>query len=811
MDALGDAMLLHPSERDAILHGALADDPTLLAEARGLCAEAEATSFEALTARLGAAVDVAAGPLRPEEVIPEWIGPYRILGVLGEGGMGLVYRAEQVEPIRREVALKVARRGLCAPGALARFEAERQALAVMSHPGIARIFDAGATAEGVPYFAMELVSGAPITEYCDAHRLTLEERLGLYKDVCLAVQHAHHKGVIHRDLKPANVLVELVDGRAQGRVIDFGIAKAVEVAAGDDDPRTMFGAVMGTLEYMSPEQAAGGSERVDTRSDIYSLGVILYEIATGSLPFDSRTLRRAGLLEVQRLIRDTPPQSPARRYGTTEERAAIARDRGTDPRSLERRLSGDLGWIIMRALEKDPTRRYQSAGDFAADLDRLLRHHPVEAGPPSRAYRARRFVRRHRVGVIAASTVVLALIGGIALATSGLLRARRAQQHAEAEAARATLIKDFLTGMLASVRPENAGGREITVLDVVDSTAVRLERDRPFSDDPLVLADVVHAIGETYRALDDAERAIPLFRRAVELKRSAPGDNRENVLISLNKLTESQAQLGDLTGAMTTQTEVVELAADLLGRDDPRYGAWLGNLANMHADVGDLVTSESMMREALAIDRRVQSADGDELSTRINNLATILVDLGRCEEAIPLHEESIALRRRVHGEPSAEVAIALGNYALALNCGGRHADAEAAAAVALPMAAEVFGPSHQRTANIHVRLAEVYLSTGRASDAEPHLREAIGVFDAIDPRYFRTGGARAQLGEALLELGRHEEGADELEAGYEILAETVRADSPRMLRFADVLADHYEKVEDARAARWRLLASSEEP
>ena len=808
MDALGDAMQLAPEERGALLDRRFADDSDLLDEARALCAEAEATSFERLTERLESAVDPTTDSTRiGERALPEWIGPYRILGVLGEGGMGLVYHAEQIEPIHREVALKMAFGGLRGDAARIRFEAERQALAVMSHPGIARIFDAGATEDGVPYFVMELVPGDAITEYCDAHRLSLAKRLRLFEDVCHAVQHAHLKGVIHRDLKPSNVLVGDVDGQPRARVIDFGIAKAAEAAASGGATRTMFGAVMGTLEYMSPEQATGGLERVDTRSDIYSLGVILYELATGSLPFDSSMLRNVGLVEIQHLIRETPPPSPARRYDTSEAREAIARARSMDTRALTRRLSGDLGWIIMRALEKEPARRYQSAGDLAADLDRLARHQPVEAGPPSRSYRARRFVRRHRVGVAAAITVIVTLVGGVAVATAGLVRATRAQLRAEAEAERATLIKDFLTGMLAGARPENAAGRDVRVMDLVDSTAARLERDQLFADEPLVLADVVHAVGETYRALDDAARAIPLFRRAVDLKRSAPGDNRESILISLNKLSESEAQLGDLMAATVTQTEVVELAADLLGTENPRYAAWLGNLANMHADMGDLVSAEAMMRDALQIDRRVRSPDDDQMPTRINNLATILVDLERCQEALPLHEESIALRRRLLGEPSAEVAIALGNYASALSCAGRYGEAEAAATAALRMATDVFGADHQRTATIRLRLGEVLMSTGRAPEAEPLLRQSVAVFAAIDPLYFRTGGARAQLGEVLLMLGREEEGVEELEAGYSILAGTVRADVPRMRRFAGLIADHFEGAGDAsQAAHWRVLA-----
>ena len=800
MDVLGEAMLLPPADRPGFVERACDGDADLAAEARALLAQAEATSFRDVTERLVSAMDRAAGPLREARGgHPAQIGPYRILGVLGEGGMGVVYHAEQTSPIRRQVALKVVRGGLLGVGARARFEAERQALAVMSHPGIARIYDAGAAEDGLPYFAMELVLGEPITEYCDGQELDLDDRLELFMQVCSAVQHAHLSGVIHRDLKPSNILVGRIDGVAQARVIDFGIAKAVADTAEGGPARTAFGSVIGTLEYMSPEQAMGGATAVDMRADVYSLGVVLYELATGALPLDSAALRSAGVVEVQRLIRETPPPTPANAVSTTGERDRIARSRGTDPRSLERRLSGDLGWVIMKALEKDPGRRYQSAGDLAADLQRLRRSEPVEAGPPTRRYRAGRFVRRHRVGVLAASAVLVALLMGIAVATTGLVRARRAQLRAETEAERATLIKDFLTGMLAGARPENALGREVTVMEIVDSTAARIDRDSVFAEEPLVLADVVHAIGETYRALDESERSIALFERAVALKRSAPGDNRANVLISLNKLAEAQTGMGDLFGAIRTQEQVVALSEEILGREDPSYAARLSNLANMYADAGDLVRAERLTREALELDRR--TSGDDRVSVRINNLATILVDLERCEEAVPLHEESLALRRRAHGEPSTEVAIALGNYALALRCSSRYAEAEAAAAAALPMAISLWGPAHQQTAVMRMRLAEVLLHTGRANEAEPLVREAVATYAAIDPLYFRTGGARALLGEALLALGRGAEGIEELEAGYQILARTTDPGMPRLARIASLIEDYHERSGPAPVGR----------
>ena len=809
IDIVGEAMALPAGERDAYVTRVCAGDTELLVEARSLLKEAQATSFDAVTARLGAQLERAAAAVH-SDTHPAQIGPYKILGVLGEGGMGVVYHAQQTSPVRRDVAVKTVRVGLRGESARARFEAERQALAVMNHPGIARIFDAGATPEGVPYFVMELVRGEPITAYCDAQRLDLDARVDLFSAVCRAVQHAHMNSVIHRDLKPSNILVSIVDGRAEPRVIDFGIAKVMESAADAETMHTAFGSVIGTLEYMSPEQASGGATPVDTRADVYSLGVILYELVTGSLPFDPKELRSAGAVEAQRLIRDTDPPTPGRRFTASDTREQAASVRATDARTLKRRLDGDLGWVIMRALEKDPARRYQSASDLAADLGRLRAHLPVEAGPPSRRYRAGRFVRRHRTGVIAASVVVAALVGGMTLATVGFVRAKQAQRKAEAEAQRATVIKDFLTGILAQARPDKAKGREITVMEAVDSAAARIDRDQPFADDPLTLAHVLHAIGETYRSLDAYARATPRFERAVQLKRSAPGDNDETVLVSLNKLSECQAQTGDLKQAIKTQTEVVALSVKLHGKENDESSARINNLGNMYADSGDLEKAEPLLRESLEIDRRILGNDHENMPTSINNLATILVDDGKCADAIPLHEESLAMRHRMFKEPSAEMAVALANYARALDCAGRSVEAEVFADSALAMSITVFGDGHQRTATARVRLAEVYLHTGRAAEAEPLLHSAIATFRGLDERHWRVGDARARLGEVMLATGREADGVAALDEGWEILTETTGPNTRRSREIAEVMATYYEaRSESELRARWRQRADGE--
>ncbi|HEX5132161.1 MAG TPA: serine/threonine-protein kinase, partial [Candidatus Krumholzibacteria bacterium] len=339
IDLLGDVLERPAAERDALLERACGTDAAMLAEARSLLAQAQATSLADVTrdleARIGRASEQAGAAMR---TLPAHIGPYRIIEAIGEGGMGVVYRAEQASPIRREVALKVIRGGLHGERALARFDLERRALALMDHPCVARIYDAGATGDGLPYFAMELVSGDPLTGYCDTHRLDVDARIALFVDICNGVQHAHVRGVIHRDLKPSNILVADVDGRPAPRIIDFGIAKVAEEASGAETMHTAHGMLIGTLEYMSPEQAVAGSVPVDTRSDVYSLGIILYELLAGSLPFDSASLRDAGPLEARRILLDTDPPTPSRRVTSSGARTAIAGARSTDERALRKHL-----------------------------------------------------------------------------------------------------------------------------------------------------------------------------------------------------------------------------------------------------------------------------------------------------------------------------------------------------------------------------------------------------------------------------------------------------------------------------------------
>ena len=428
-------------QRRSYLASACAADEPLRRDVEALLqAHAEAGSFfdpptdqtDASTVTPAVTTEATAGIEKAGSLIA---GRYKLLQQIGEGGMGTVWMAEQSEPVKRMVALKVIKAGMDSAQVVSRFEAERQALALMDHPNIARVLDAGSTATGRPYFVMELVKGVSITKFCDERRLSPRDRLALFIPVCQAVQHAHQKGIIHRDLKPSNVLIALYDGKPVPKVIDFGVAKATREKLTERTLFTGFGVILGTLEYMSPEQAELNQLDIDTRSDIYSLGVLLYELLTGSTPLERHRLKQGAFLEILRLIREEEPPRPSNRLSSSESLVSLSEQRGLSPASLSRLLRGELDWIIMKALEKDRKHRYETAAGLAEDIDRYLRDEPVHAGPPTRSYQWRKFVKRNRATVLAAVLILLVLLGGVTGTTTAMVRAWDAERDAT-EAAR---------------------------------------------------------------------------------------------------------------------------------------------------------------------------------------------------------------------------------------------------------------------------------------------------------------------------------------------------------------------------------------
>ncbi len=448
------------------------------------------------------------------------IGRYMLLEQIGEGGFGVVYVAEQEEPVRRRVALKVIKLGMDTKQVVARFEAERQALALMDHHNIAKVLDAGATDTGRPYFVMELVRGVPITEYCDKNNLTTRDRIDLFIQVCQAIQHAHQKGIIHRDIKPSNILVTLQDGVPVPKVIDFGIAKATEQRLTDKTVYTAFNQFMGTPAYMSPEQAEMSGLDIDTRSDIYALGVLLYELLTGKTPFDQKELVSAGVDAMRRIIREKEPERPSTRLSTMQEGelTTTAKRRHTDAPKLVHLIRGDLDWIVMKALEKDRTRRYETANGLAMDIQRYLNNEPVAARPPSNLYRFQKLVRRNKLAFAATGAVTAALIIGLGLSTwlffkekdarKRAVAAEQAQsklreqaqleeQKAQVEAAKNRQVAQFLEDMLNGVGPSVAMGSDTTLLKkILDNTAKRIGSG--LAQQPEVEAELRYTLGEVY-------------------------------------------------------------------------------------------------------------------------------------------------------------------------------------------------------------------------------------------------------------------------------------------------------------------------
>src|SRR5262245_28867867 len=483
----------------------------------------------------------------------EIIGPYKLLQRLGEGGMGEVWLADQTHPVHRQVALKVIKAGMDTAHVVARFEAERQALALMSHPAIAQVFDAGATPQGRPFFAMEYVRGETITVYCNRHKLTARQRIDLFLEVCDGVQHAHQKGIIHRDLKPSNILVSERDGRAAPKIIDFGLAKAMTLSLTDRTLYTELGALLGTPEYMSPEQAELSGIDVDTRTDVYALGVILNDLLTGKLQFDAKAPREKPLDELRRTIRELDPPRPSARVTS---RIGDGKSPETT-HAVARELRGDLDWITMRSLEKDRARRYGSVSDFAADLKRYLENLPVLAGPPTTRYRVRKFVRRHRIGVATAAAGFLLLVVFAIVMVVQARRVARERDRANREAAAAQQVAAFMAGLFKEADPSKTLGREPTAREILDKGAGTIEHD--LGDQPLVEARLQRTIGSIYTSLGQYARADDLLRRALaNAGRARDPEDSETALV-LADLGTVQFYQGRYADAEKTYASLLEL------------------------------------------------------------------------------------------------------------------------------------------------------------------------------------------------------------------------------------------------------------
>ena len=594
----------------------------------------------------------------------ERIGPYRLLQLIGEGGFGSVYMAEQLQPVRRKVALKIIKLGMDTRQVIARFEAERQALALMEHPNIAKVLDAGATDTGRPYFVMELVRGIPITDYCDRNNLSTRERLELFVQICRAVQHAHQKGVIHRDIKPSNVLVTLHDGTPVPKIIDFGIAKATSQRLTEKTLFTEFMQFIGTPQYMSPEQAEMSGLDVDTRTDIYSLGVLLYELITGTTPFDGDTLRDAAYTEVQRIIREVDPPTPSKRLSTLGDRLhEVARSRRSEGKALSRLVRGDLDWIVMKALDKDRTRRYETAAALAADVQHHLDNEPVKAGPPGAGYKVYKFVRRHRVGVVAGAVVAGAVLIGFAAATVGFIEARHERDHAVAaeqaakkEAASAKAINAFFNDMLTSADPMQVrllsafaphegvttlavGGfaRDVSLAEMARRAA--REVDNAFAGKPELEASSRETIGMMLRGLGLFADAEPELREALSIRRRTLGPRHPDTLRSALALGDLALESGRGADAEPLVLEAHKGMVRVYGEEDPRTLSCAAILASVYSDQGKYKESERLFAATLEAQRRTLGPEHRDTLTTMWKWSTSYLSMGQLAEGQALARE----------------------------------------------------------------------------------------------------------------------------------------------------------------------------
>ncbi|MGL4551273.1 MAG: protein kinase domain-containing protein [Gemmataceae bacterium] len=532
------------------------------------------------------------------------IGPYTLVERLGEGGFAVVFRAEQAQPLRREVAVKVLKPGMDSRQVVARFEAERQALALMDHPGIAKVLDAGQLDSGRPYFVMELVRGVPVTEFCDAARLPVRDRLALAVGVCHAVQHAHQKGVIHRDLKPSNVLATSHDGTPAVKVIDFGVAKALDTRLTEQSLHTHTGQLVGTPLYMSPEQMALDGTDIDTRADVYALGVLLYELLSGAAPFDRGRMQAAGFDELRRVVREEEPARPSTRIT-----ADAAAGRRSDPRRLSRELAGELDWIVMKALEKDRDRRYPSADALARDIQRYLADEPVEARPPSVAYRLGKLLRRHRGPAVAAAVVALALAGGLAGTTWGLFRAEQARarerQAKETAEKRLTQIEkgiDVLAAVFGDLDPfaEEKEGKTLRAILAERLDRAAAELDGESVGDPLVVAKLQGRLAGTYLGLGQPAKAERLYAKAWATLREELGDDDPISLGAGRALAWARQSAGQRIKALALFRQVADAQERLLGADHPDTLATLVNLGEACRLSGRAAEALPLMERARA-------------------------------------------------------------------------------------------------------------------------------------------------------------------------------------------------------------------
>jgi eukaryotic-like serine/threonine-protein kinase len=781
-ELLQSALRLPSDERTKFLRQACGGDAALEHEVQSLLiSQREIDNFLDRPAFELAAEQMARGD--PAQLLAfdaqpgQSIGPYHLIERLGSGGMGEVWRAEQSEPIRRTVALKLIKAGMDTRAVVARFDSERQALATMDHPNIAKVFDAGATPAGRPFFVMELVPGVSITSYCDDHRLTIQQRLLVFLQVCEGVQHAHQKAIIHRDLKPSNILVEEVDGKPVPKIIDFGLAKA---ATDDGATRSMFteaGMMVGTPSYMSPEQAGSLDATIDTRTDVYSLGVILFELLVGAPPFDSKDVRRSGAEAMLRQIRESEAPRPSVKFAALGAASQEASVRGERPAVVLRQLRGDLDWITLKAIEKERSRRYSSTSELAADIRRHLDDQPVLAGPPSAAYRARKFVRRHRIAV---AIVGAAAAAGIAVAANIVVQARRVareRDRAEREAVAAKSVSDFLVGLFAVSDPSQARGNSVTAREILDRGRDQIETQ--LSGQPEVQARMMDTIGQVYVSLGLYQQAEPLLQRALAARRSLLGRQHPDTLATMDHLGRNFERLGRYEESEKLVREVLDTRLQLLGPNHPDTIAARHGLIVLTIDKGDFAAAEKLTREELEILRRIRGPEDATAIASMYNLALVVGNQRRSAEAIELYRQLLDIERRVLGPTHPDTLTTMSSFGHLLTSAGQYAEAEKLLRENLDDKRRILGPEHSETLWAMHDLALTLREGGHPAEAESLERQTLAMRRRVlGPEHPETLSSMNQLSADLDDLHRYAEAEPLYRQTIEIQQRVLGANHP---------------------------------
>jgi eukaryotic-like serine/threonine-protein kinase len=714
-----EAVGLALDQRDAYLAAACGADAALRAEVESLIASHDAAGSQFLAAAAPEILDLTSSANLPSTRANQVIGHYRLVEEIGRGGMGQVWLAEQTEPVRRQVALKLIKAGMYDDAVLKRFQSERQSLAIMNHPAIAKVFDAGATPDGQPFFVMEYVPGVPIADYCDQKRLNIRERLELFIKVCEGVQHAHQKAIIHRDLKPANILVAEIDGEALPRIIDFGLAKATTPELAGETMFTQVGSFVGTPGYMSPEQADPSVMDVDTRTDVYSLGAILYALLTGYLPFDTKDWRNQRFDEMLRQLREQDPPRPSTKVSADRETSSTtAAARNTEPKQLVSLLRGDLDWITMKAIEKDRSRRYGTASELAADIGHYLSNQPVTARPASVSYRLRKYVRRHRVGVAVAAGLMILLAG---FAVTQAMQVRRITRERD----RADRIAEFMTGVFKVSNPSEKVGSTVTAREVLEKGSNDIETG--LSKDPELQARMMYVMAMAYLNLGLYSRAEALLARSVQVAGSAGAANNRETLKTRQRLAWAMFEEGRPAEAEILLRKLLEDERRVLGAGDSEILGVMGDLATTLDVQGHLHEAEKVQREVLEGQKRVLGPEAYYTLASMDNLATILLREGRLAEADQLEQQALAIKLRVAGPENLTAMHYVMNAAAIKAELGAFDEAEQMLRQLLELERRVLRPNQPEIAVTILQQAELAAKRGRIEEALSLLQQALDV------------------------------------------------------------------------------------